>query len=52
MRRDKIACSCRNITYGRIADVVRNGEIYSAILFCIAADMTLFYNIGMEVHSL
>ena len=25
MRRDKIACNCRNITYGQIADAVRNG---------------------------
>lgn len=25
IRRDKIACSCRNITYGQIIDTVKSG---------------------------
>ena len=25
MKRDKVACNCKNITYGMIEDVIRNG---------------------------
>lgn len=25
LKRDKVACSCRNVTYGQIADAISNG---------------------------